>query len=168
MKKGGVKKQGHIKVHHGFAIGVVAVWAVCGALIGLVALEKKADQVSAQSPAVVSVVLSDEKEITNSPPPFEAPQGYKFISLNLDIKNNSDQIFHFAPVLQTKIIDSNGNSYTMAPTTLVAPIKAGPISPGESVSGELSYLVPADISSPKYEFSEPSINLTATKDINIK
>lgn len=167
MKKGGVKKQGQIKVHHGFAIGIVAIWAICGAVIGLVALEKKADQVSAQSATGVSVSLSDENVITNSPPPFEAPPGYKFIAINLDIKNNSDQIFHFAPVLQTKIIDSSGSSYEMAPTMLVTPIKAGPINPGESVKGELSYLVPDNISGAKYQFIEPSINLTETKDLNL-
>lgn len=168
MKKGGRKQQNHIKVHHGFAIGIVAFWAVCGALIGATALQQNAEKASAQVLPVVSISLSNEKVITNSPSPFEAPPGYKFIAINLDIKNNSENIFHFAPVVQTKIVDSNGKSYEMAPTMLVTPIKAGPISPGESVKGELSYLVPENITEPKYEFSEPSINLTETKALNLR
>lgn len=74
--------------------------------------------------------------------PFKAPPGWKFLIAHVELKNNTDQIFNFAPVIQTYIKDSQNHKYFMSPITLNDPIQAGPVAAHQSVSGSLSYLVP--------------------------
>jgi hypothetical protein len=51
---------------------------------------------------------------------------------------------------------------------LTAPIEAGPISPEQTRSGELSYAVPNSIQNPVFQFNEPNVNLSGSMVINIR
>lgn len=76
--------------------------------------------------------------------PFVPPENAKFAKVNITVKNNSKNIFAFAPVLQTHLVDENNNKYDLAVSILDNPIVAGDINPGQSVTGDISYLIPAN------------------------
>jgi hypothetical protein len=85
--------------------------------------------------------------------PFKAPPGWRFVIVNVSIKNNKSTVFHLAPVVQSYIEDSQHHKYAMAPATIKNPIKAGVVAPQETRSGTLSYLVPKDAKDLNWQFS---------------
>lgn len=72
---------------------------------------------------------------------IEPTQDEKIISVNLEITNNSDENFDFYPTAQTFVRDNQGGQYIMTPVELDDPFAGNTIQPGETKSGQLSYLV---------------------------
>jgi hypothetical protein len=68
-----------------------------------------------------------------------------FALVNLEITNTGSEAIPFIPVFQTAIRTGDGRRVEMSPYfELENPISAGPIEPGASLQGTLSYLLPAD------------------------
>jgi hypothetical protein len=79
---------------------------------------------------------------SNGKKPFAAPSGYEYLILTLTVRNNSEEPFDALPTTDTYIKTSEGHVSYVTPYTLAQPFHSGQILPGESTTGELSYLVP--------------------------
>lgn len=79
---------------------------------------------------------------SNGKKPFAAPSGYEYLILALTVRNNSEEPFDALPTTDTYIKTSGGHVSYVTPYTLAQPFRSGQILPGESTTGELSYLVP--------------------------
>jgi Domain of unknown function (DUF4352) len=65
-----------------------------------------------------------------------------FLVVNIRITNTSTERLDFFPEPSTHLRDSHGLSYKMAPTRLTQPLQPGSIMNGESIDGQVSYLIP--------------------------
>lgn len=65
----------------------------------------------------------------------------KIISAQVTIANNSGTDYEFYPSAQTFIRDNQGTQYIMTPVSLGLPFVATTIKPGQTKTGQLSYLV---------------------------
>jgi hypothetical protein len=93
------------------------------------------------------VVGYDEK----GAPSMEPLDGDHFIILHVKIKNISKRTLNFYPAIQSYIRDSQGGYYSMHPALNTGKdYEAGPIRPGETVEGELSYEVSKHLVEPRY------------------
>lgn len=79
---------------------------------------------------------------TSGKKPFVAPNGYEYIVLTLSVRNNGEKPFDVLPTTDTYIKTNNGDVSYVAPYSLERPFRSGQVLPGESTTGELSYLVP--------------------------
>jgi hypothetical protein len=66
--------------------------------------------------------------------------------VQVKIKNKTEKVVSFLPVLQTYLRDGNGVKYeiTTAPNIKQAAV-AGPIAPGDTVSGQIGFQVPVAV-----------------------
>jgi hypothetical protein len=97
--------------------------------------------------------------------PLAPPPGYQYAVIGVSVSNGTPQVFNFAPVLQSHLIDEAGASYDMAPAEILFPIKAGPVAPGRAVSGELSYLVPVSAHTLSFKFTDSSTGISFLKTV---
>ncbi len=97
------------------------------------------------SMGVVDMRVSDVRANAGRKP-FTAPQGKEYTIVTLYVKNRSDAPIQVLPSTDTYVKDSGGNIYYTSPNTLSNPFRAGQLSPGESIKGELSFLTPTDVS----------------------
>lgn len=156
-RTGASTPRSHRKVHHTVSWAIVALWAVVGLLIG-VAYNQKLLTLNPKPLSVTAPIdlgISDLHFDLTGQEPYKTPPGYKFAILTLTVTNHGGAVFNFAPVLQTVVQDGSGNKYEMSPAPLNNPIAAGPVSPGESRTGQLSYLVPSDTKALIYVFEDP-------------
>lgn len=79
---------------------------------------------------------------TSGKKPFVAPNGYEYIVLTLSVRNNGEKPLDVLPTTDTYIKTNNGDVSYVAPYSLERPFRSGQVLPGESTTGELSYLVP--------------------------
>lgn len=96
------------------------------------------------SMGVVDLQVSGVRTSTGKQP-FTAPKGKEYTILTLYVKNRSDKPIQVLPSTDTYIKDSGGNIYYTSPNALSNPFRAGQLSPGESIKGELSFLTPTDV-----------------------
>lgn len=147
-------------VHHSAAWLIVAAWAVVGVLTGVFLINRgslsqlgsKANE--GKATFEVTNVRYDSVGMT----PYKAPPGLKFAIVTVTIKNASPEIFDFAPVLQTQIVDAKGESWPMSPAMMDKPIQAGPFPTNAQRSGTLSYLIPTDASAVTLKFDPLTAN----------
>ncbi len=74
--------------------------------------------------------------------PFIAPEGYDYLIVTLRVENRSEQPFSIAPTNDTYVKTADGTVSYLAPFALEKPFHSGIVLPGESTTGELSYLMP--------------------------
>lgn len=84
----------------------------------------------------------DNATYTNGTPPFTAPAGKQYLLIDLTVKNHSDKPIQILPTSDTYVKDQAGNVSYVTPSALENPFRAGELSPGEQIKGQLSYLVP--------------------------
>lgn len=69
----------------------------------------------------------------------KSPPGQQHAIVNFIVQNNSSQVINILPSTDTYIKDSTGNVSYLSPYNLDKPFRAGALSPGEQIKGELSY-----------------------------
>lgn len=74
--------------------------------------------------------------------PTAAPAGKKYLIIDISFTNTSKKSVQILPSTQTYIKDANGRVYYLTPYALEQPFRAGELLPGDTITGELSYLVP--------------------------
>jgi hypothetical protein len=82
--------------------------------------------------------------LSNKDVQFEEPNSgmnLHYQVLELSITNKSNVELSFIPVFQAYIRNSSGENIDMAPLPGINPIYAGNISPGMTISGELSFYI---------------------------
>lgn len=133
-------------VHHSAAWMIVAAWAVVGVLTGVFLINRgRISQFGSQaSEGKATFLVTNVRYDAVGTTPYKAPPGLKFAIVTVTIKNSSPEIFDFAPVLQTQVIDEKGQSWPMAPAMMDKPIQAGPFPTNAQRTGTLSYLIPSD------------------------
>lgn len=72
---------------------------------------------------------------------FAAPQGKHYLIVELTVKNLSEKPINVFPSSDTYLKDPNGNVTYLTPYSLMQPLRAGELSPGEQIRGQLSFLV---------------------------
>lgn len=92
--------------------------------------------------STVSIVADQQVQYSDGQYPFLPGTNRHYVVVTVHVTNHTDSVLHFAPVIQTHLTDGNGDRFDMAPSLAENPIKAGPIAPGETRSGQLSYNVP--------------------------
>jgi hypothetical protein len=75
-------------------------------------------------------------------PGFSAPSDKHYLILDFTVRNNSDKPINVLPTTDTYVKDTAGRVVYVTPFALSKPFHAGELSPGEQVTGQLSYLVP--------------------------
>jgi len=73
---------------------------------------------------------------------FLAPDGYEYLVLTVNVRNNSEKPINVFPTTDTYVKTVDGTVSYLTPYELANPFHSGLILPGESTRGELSYLVP--------------------------
>jgi hypothetical protein len=73
---------------------------------------------------------------------FASPAGMHYLILDLSVRNNSAKAIQVMPTTDTYVKDAAGHVIYVTPFGLSRPFRAGELSPGETVNGQLSYLVP--------------------------
>lgn len=143
------------KVSPAISFAMMAVWVVVGILVGVFVINhgKKTELDTRASAEAAQVEVTNVRYDSVGTEPYLAPPDLKFAIVDLKVKNSSPDIFHFAPVLQTKVIDEAGQEWPMAPATQENPINAGPVSVGTEITGTVSYLVPIDSQTLKFVFT---------------
>ncbi|MEO5949686.1 MAG: DUF4352 domain-containing protein [Candidatus Saccharimonas sp.] len=105
-----------------------------------------------RQPASPSMSVISPASYSNGDESYQPGTSRKYVIVEVEVKNPTAQVFHFAPVVQTYLSDDKGNQYDMAPSELANPIAAGSIMPGETKRGQLSYNVPIDVSGLSFHF----------------
>lgn len=72
---------------------------------------------------------------------YAAPTGSHYVVLTLTVKNNIDMPITIAPSSDSYMKNDAGDVVYLTPFELTSPFHAGQLLPGETVRGELSYLV---------------------------
>ncbi|QQS69893.1 DUF4352 domain-containing protein [Candidatus Saccharibacteria bacterium] len=90
----------------------------------------------------VSSMTVTNVQHTSGKKPFVAPLEFEYLLLTLTIKNNSEKPFDVLPTTDTYVKTSSGEVSYVTPFALTRPFRSGQVLPGESTTGELSYLVP--------------------------
>ena len=81
---------------------------------------------------------------------FSAPAGMHYLILDLAVKNYSDKPINVLPASDTYVKASDGKAIYLTPYELASPFRSGELSPGEQITGQLSYLVPTAAKSLKF------------------
>ena len=89
---------------------------------------------------------------TGIPQYLPVPQGYKFITLTLSVKNMTASEQLFLPENHLYLRDDNGMKYDLTGTIDVTQPIAGAIASGDMIQGQVGYLVPDDGRSYKLYF----------------
>jgi hypothetical protein len=76
--------------------------------------------------------------------PFIAPETMQYAVVRLHITNQSDHPINILPTTDTYIKSADGTVSYLSPFGLKDPFRGGELLPGESVQGELSYLIKKD------------------------
>lgn len=76
--------------------------------------------------------------------PFKAPDGKKYAIATLDIKNKSDRPIQVLPSGDMYMKNDAGDVAYISPYSLSQPFRAGELSPGEQINGDLSFLIKND------------------------
>lgn len=132
--------------HKSVLIGMVAAWALVAILTGIFLINRgtKSQLGSDASQAKATLKVTRLRYDSAGAQPYPAPSGLKFAIVNVELSNLSPEVFDFAPVIQAVVTDELGRSWPMSPANVEAPIQAGPVAPGATLTGEISFLVPVD------------------------
>ncbi|HEY6737067.1 MAG TPA: DUF4352 domain-containing protein [Candidatus Saccharimonadia bacterium] len=90
-------------------------------------------------------VTSNVKTVTNDPA-FTPEPSQNLVMFAISVTNTSKTVRPFLPSIQTYIRDDEGGTYPMHPSTSVTnPLPATDLAPGQTVSGQVSYAIPAGL-----------------------
>ncbi|HMT18810.1 MAG TPA: DUF4352 domain-containing protein [Candidatus Saccharibacteria bacterium] len=70
------------------------------------------------------------------------PEGYKFLTVELTVKNMTDSEKWFLPEAHMYMKDASGQRYDLTATKDVQTSIAGPIAAGDTTKGQVGYMVP--------------------------
>ena len=73
---------------------------------------------------------------------FTAPDGMQYAIVTVAVKNRSDKPINILPSTETYIKDEKNNLHYLTPFKVEQPFRAGNAPSGETLTGQLSYLVP--------------------------
>lgn len=73
--------------------------------------------------------------------PFVAPEGKHYAIVDFKVKNVSDRPIQVLPSSDTYMKNTAGDVGYLSPYAIRQPFRAGELAPGETIHGELSYLV---------------------------
>lgn len=76
-----------------------------------------------------------------SQPGFKAPAGKHYAVIDFSVTNNVDKPINVLPSNDTYVKDSAGVVTYLTPYAVASPFRAGTLLPGETVRGQLSYLI---------------------------
>lgn len=76
---------------------------------------------------------------------FAAPAGKQYAVITLTIKNRSDKPLNVLPTADFYMKSTKGDVAYESPFTLAEPLRAGELLPGDTIKGEVSFLVTEDI-----------------------
>lgn len=91
-----------------------------------------------------AIVTLGSVTYTDGQPPFQAPEGFQYVVINMKVKNNSAQPIQIIPTTDTYLKDSQGQVVTMAVFSVEHPFRAGELASGDTLQGELAYLIKRD------------------------
>ncbi len=75
---------------------------------------------------------------------FKAPAGKHYLIIELSVKNISEKPINVFPSSDTYVKDVSGTVAYLTPYSLAQPFRAGQLLPGDTIKGQLSYLVAKD------------------------
>lgn len=81
---------------------------------------------------------------------FAAPENMQYAVVRLHITNQGDHPINILPTTDTYVKSTDGAVSYLSPYSLKDPFRGGELLPGESVQGELSYLIKKDEASMFY------------------
>lgn len=88
------------------------------------------------------VVMSVESvSFQDGQQPFIAPEGKHYAIIDFKVKNISDQPIQVLPSSDTYMKNTAGDVSYLSPYAIKQPFRAGELALGETIHGELSYLV---------------------------
>lgn len=147
--------------HH---VSPLGIWIGGAIVLALISAGVALYFIRSSARPVLTVVSS--VSYSNGDENYQPGAGRKYAIVDVEVKNPSSLPFDFAPVVQSYLTDEAGNKYYMAPTELKNPIEAGPIQPGETRRGQLSYNVSTKVQSLQFHFvSTDSYHLSYTKQL---
>ena len=73
--------------------------------------------------------------------PFVAPPGKQYAVVSFEIKNRSDKPIQISPTTDMYVKSASGDVSYITPYAVTQPFRAGQLLPGETIRGDLSYLV---------------------------
>lgn len=88
----------------------------------------------------VSVTVASVK-LAGGQGPFQTTDSEQYAVVTLHVRNNSDSPIQVLPSNDTYVKDATGKVSYLTPYTLENPFRAGELSPGESIQGQLSYKI---------------------------
>jgi hypothetical protein len=88
--------------------------------------------------------LNSAREDTHDIPHFwELVPGQKYVMVNLTFKNTSQETYHLSPIRTMQLRDASGTLYQVTSAPYIQDSLGGPVAPGQTVSGEVGFTVPA-------------------------
>lgn len=145
---------------------LVALFVVFGTLLlsgygiyGLVRSQNVQPKVAQASVEVANGVVAAARSTTVGPYVVDArratwitgPDGKTYLSIETTIQNTSQDIQQLSPLLQTRVVDTNGVSHAFT-ADADASLLGGPLNPGGSTSGTLNFQLVANNTFPTLYF----------------
>lgn len=99
--------------------------------------------------SVLTARVENVGTITAADPAFAVDPSENMLVMKLTVKNTSSQKQHFIPVTQLYIRSGEGDYSALHPSSHVArPLPATDLYPNQSVSGEISFVIPKRLATP--------------------
>jgi hypothetical protein len=76
---------------------------------------------------------------------WELPANSRFVIVRLSFKNNMKSVFHMSPIASMHLSLGNGSVVQVSSAPDIKEALGGPVESGKTVSGEVGFIVPADI-----------------------
>ena len=93
--------------------------------------------------------ISQVTETSAPDPAFAIDTAHTFLILNVAITNHLSGPVDFMPVNHLYVRDNEGGTFPMHPaSSLTSPIAAGKLQPGQTVSGQVSFVIPKKLARP--------------------
>lgn len=86
----------------------------------------------------------DKTQYKEGESPFKAPAGKRYAIISIYIKNKSDKPVQVLPSNDIYLKDDSGELAYISSFNLDQPFRAGELSPGEGIKGDLSFLISQD------------------------
>ena len=77
-------------------------------------------------------------------PKLHLPDTERVLVLDVQVKNLSKQPLNYLPIIHTFLRDDQGNTYSFTPGLTSNVMQAKLITPGETLRGELAFIVPSE------------------------
>jgi hypothetical protein len=105
-----------------------------------------------ETPDFKITVNSVKKDEVGIPKYLPTPEGFMFVTLDLNVTNKTSEDKLFLPVNNTYLRDNQGNKYSITASPQVEETIAGSIAVGDTAHGQIGYLVPTNVDSLKFYF----------------